>query len=97
LGRAAARSTLGQAYCDGLAGRISAFTQGNPGMPGALSLGLLVMCHGLWKAFAMKAVRARPGRLGPLSIFHSKSILYGAFVWARRALKKTAVPGPGST
>jgi hypothetical protein len=24
--------------------------------------------------------------LGPPSIFHSKSVLYGAFVWARRAL-----------
>jgi GTPase len=28
----------------------------------------------------------RPGRLKGLSVFHSKSILYGAFVWARRAL-----------
>ena len=28
----------------------------------------------------------RPGRLSGLSVFHSKSVLYGAFVWARRAL-----------
>jgi hypothetical protein len=28
----------------------------------------------------------RPGRLSALSVFHSKSVLYGAFVWARRAL-----------
>jgi hypothetical protein len=27
-----------------------------------------------------------PGRLSALSVFHSKSCLYGAFVWARRAL-----------
>jgi hypothetical protein len=31
-------------------------------------------------------VRARPGRLGGLRISHSKSVLYGAFVWACRAL-----------
>ena len=28
----------------------------------------------------------RPGRLSALSVFPSESILYGAFVWARRAL-----------
>jgi hypothetical protein len=28
-----------------------------------------------------------PGRLSPLSVFLCKSVLYGAFVWARRALK----------
>ena len=33
-----------------------------------------------------KTVRARPGRLGALSVFHSKSSLYGGFVWACRAL-----------
>ena len=27
-----------------------------------------------------------PGRLSALTVFHSKSFLYGAFVWARRAL-----------
>ena len=27
-----------------------------------------------------------PGRLSALTVFHSKSVLYGAFVWARRAL-----------
>ena len=31
-------------------------------------------------------VRAAEGRLSALSIFLCKSILYGAFVWARRAL-----------
>ena len=38
----------------------------------------------------------RPGRLSALRVFHTKSILYGAFVWARRALnrKKTAGSGP---
>ena len=43
------------------------------------------------------AVRARPGRLSGLSVSHSKSVLYGVFVWARRALKrqKTAFSGPG--
>ena len=41
-------------------------------------------------------VRALPGRLRALSVFHSKSILYGAFVWARRALKhqKRRFPAP---
>jgi hypothetical protein len=32
------------------------------------------------------AVRPRPGRLRALSVFHSRSILYGPFVWTRRAL-----------
>jgi hypothetical protein len=31
-------------------------------------------------------VRARPGRLSGLSISHSRSVLHGAFVWARGAL-----------
>ena len=31
-------------------------------------------------------VRARPGRLSALSVSRSKSVLHGAFVWARRAL-----------
>jgi hypothetical protein len=31
-------------------------------------------------------VRARPGRSGALSYFYSKSVLYCAFVWVRRAL-----------
>jgi hypothetical protein len=39
----------------------------------------------------------RRGRLSAPSVFLCKSVLYGAFVWARRALKsKTAVSGPGS-
>jgi hypothetical protein len=33
-------------------------------------------------------VRARRGRSSALSVFHSKSFLYGAFVWVRRALNK---------
>jgi hypothetical protein len=33
-------------------------------------------------------VRALPGRLSGLSVSHSKSVLYGAFVWARRALSQ---------
>jgi hypothetical protein len=32
------------------------------------------------------SVRARPGWLSALSVFHSRSVLYGAFVWAPRAL-----------
>jgi hypothetical protein len=38
------------------------------------------------------SVRARPGRLSALSVSHSKSLLYGAFVWARRALN---IPNDG--
>ena len=34
----------------------------------------------------IEAVRARPGQLRALSILHSESFSYGAFVWARRAL-----------
>ena len=37
-------------------------------------------------ATASSTVRARAGRLSTLSVFHSKSLLYGAFVWSRRAL-----------
>ena len=33
-------------------------------------------------------VRAHPGRLSGLSVFHSKSDFYGAFVWARRTLNR---------
>jgi glutamate synthase (NADPH/NADH) len=33
-----------------------------------------------------ETVRARPGRLSALRVSHSKSLLYGAFVWARRPL-----------
>jgi hypothetical protein len=32
------------------------------------------------------SVRAVPGRLSGLSVFLCKSVLYGAFVWARWAL-----------
>ena len=31
-------------------------------------------------------VRARPGRLSALSVFHSESVFYGALVWVHRAL-----------
>ena len=44
-------------------------------------------------------VRATQGRLSALSVSLCKSGLYGAFVWARRALNRrpfTAVSGPGS-
>jgi hypothetical protein len=36
-----------------------------------------------WTAlnFCDAPVRARPGRLSSLSVLHSKSVLYGAFVW----------------
>ena len=37
-------------------------------------------------ALPASSVRACPGRLSALSAFHSKSVLCGAFVWARRAL-----------
>ena len=47
-----------------------------------------------------RQLQLRPGpprRLSALRVFLCKSVLYGAFVWARRALNgpKTAVPGPG--
>jgi hypothetical protein len=45
-------------------------------------------------------VRARPGRSSALRFFHSKSILYGAFAWARRALnrrKRRVSAPPGRT
>ena len=35
---------------------------------------------------AATSVRAHPGRLRALSVSHRESGLYGAFVWARRAL-----------
>ena len=31
-------------------------------------------------------VRARPGQLSALSVSHSESVLYGAFLWARGVL-----------
>jgi hypothetical protein len=50
------------------------------------------------KAAVAYSVRPRPRRLSALSILHSKSVLYGAFVWACRALnsQKMAASGPGS-
>ena len=43
------------------------------------------------------SVRALPRRLSGLSISHSKSVSYGGFVWARRALTspQTVDFGPG--
>ena len=45
------------------------------------------------------SVRARLGRLSGLGVSHSRSVLCGAFVWVRGALKRpnTAVSGSGST
>jgi hypothetical protein len=47
--------------------------------------------------FERLSVRAHPGRLSALSVLYGQSGLYGAFVWARRALnrQKMAVSGPG--
>jgi hypothetical protein len=42
----------------------------------------------LKKSYGYATVRARPGRLSALCVFHSKSVLYGGFVWARRALNR---------
>ena len=52
-----------------------------------------------WRAFLLhRTVRVLPGRLSALSVFHSKSGFFGAFVWARRTLNShTVVSGPGST
>jgi hypothetical protein len=41
-----------------------------------------------------RTVRAHPGR--SRSIFHSESVMYGGFLWARRAHPKTLISGPGS-
>jgi hypothetical protein len=40
----------------------------------------------LFDGIPAATARARPGRLSALSVLHSKSIFYGAFVWVRRAL-----------
>jgi hypothetical protein len=37
---------------------------------------------------AQPTVRARSGRLSGLSVFLCKSVLYGGFVWAHRALNR---------
>ena len=49
---------------------------------GALSRGRVPSGQVLSAAKLLHAVRARPGRLKDLSGFHSKSLLYGVFVWA---------------
>ena len=48
------------------------------------------------KPFLDTTVRALPGRLSTLSVSHSRSGLFGAFVWARRAIngRNTAISGP---
>jgi hypothetical protein len=38
------------------------------------------------KELAAATVRDRPGKLSALGVFPSKSVLYGAFVWACRVL-----------
>jgi hypothetical protein len=46
----------------------------------------------------LATVRARPGRLSDLSalsVFHSETILYGAFVWAQRLTAKNGGFRPG--
>ena len=35
---------------------------------------------------ALRHGPGRPGRLSALSVFHSKSVLYGVFVWVREVL-----------
>jgi hypothetical protein len=47
---------------------------------------IAVGCSG--GVFNMGTVRTLPGCLSALSVFHSKSVLYGVFVWARRALNR---------
>jgi hypothetical protein len=44
-----------------------------------------------------QTVWGRPRRLGGLSVLHSNSVLYGALVWARRALNSPKPRGTGST
>jgi hypothetical protein len=44
---------------------------------------------------AAATVRAAQGRLSGLSVSHRKSVLYGAFVWARRALNKSTSQNGG--
>ena len=39
-----------------------------------------------WSGLQRSSVRARPGRLRALRVSHGESVLYGGFVWARRAL-----------
>jgi hypothetical protein len=48
---------------------------------------------GKYASEGIYTVRARPGRLSAVSISHSRSVLYGALVWARRALNATAQHG----
>jgi hypothetical protein len=43
------------------------------------------VCDRLREAVEQATVRARPGRLSGLRVSHSESVLYGGFIWARRA------------
>jgi hypothetical protein len=52
----------------------------------ALRASLIENMHQFVDLLDQKTVRARPGRFSDLSVFHSESVLYGAFAWARRAL-----------
>jgi hypothetical protein len=50
------------------------------------------------RAISSTTARALPGRSSGLSVLHSTSAFYGAFVWARRALSipERRLSGPGS-
>ena len=49
---------------------------------------VLIKMSGVLHPFYTDAtVRAAQGQLSAFSVSHSKSVLYGGFVWARRALK----------
>ena len=43
------------------------------------------VAHAGFPEQSFSKVRAQPGRLSALSVSHSKSVLYGVFLWARRA------------
>ena len=48
------------------------------------------------RSFCRSTVRARPGRRSGLGVSHGKSVFYGAFVWACRALNsRRRFPGRG--
>ena len=59
--RAHAREVLGTEYCNGLGKRVGSFTQGNEAMPDAMNLSILMVCHGLGKAFDMTGYMKRMG------------------------------------
>ena len=103
--RKSARHTLGKEWCNGLAARVSTFTQGNEAMPGALSLSLLMGCHGLWKAFDNKSYLKRmvenlswPGDWcagGGLEVLRGKTEESSEMKQFRVALQNTRTTGSG--